>query len=346
MNFQHRFLLCLGLCSFLGEAHAQYPYNVYGNRGYGFGPGAVMQGQADVMNAYGNYTIQVEQARQAREVAEQAKLDTKKKAIDTRLYEKALTPTYGETAARDQARFLKRIMTTPQEAEITGGTAQNTMLPFLNNLVQEGVSGPPAMLDPQMMKFINTSVGSGGANIGLFRDGGKLSWPLALRGPTQKKLADSIPKAVQAAADDTLDVALYNEVAKGVAKLSDELRTKFHQEQIDGGMYLESKRFMDSLDSAVKALRQPTASKMLAGSLGAQGRTVPELVQNMTRQGLKFAPASPGNEAPYFALYASMVSYGNSAMDTYAYKNQFAPTNLDMQYLDKSLKVRGLSSGK
>ena len=34
-----------------------------------------------------------------------------------------------------------------------------------------------------------------------------------------------------------------------------------------------------------------------------------ELVRNMSRQGLRFAPASPGGEAAYRALYNAMVSY-------------------------------------
>jgi len=36
---------------------------------------------------------------------------------------------------------------------------------------------------------------------------------------------------------------------------------------------------------------------------------VAQLVDDMTRNGLKFAPANPGDEPAYTALYQSMLSY-------------------------------------
>ncbi|MFT8131106.1 hypothetical protein, partial [Salmonella enterica] len=74
-------------------------------------------------------------------------------------------------------------MKSPQEAEITNGIAQNTMLPYLNNLALEGIPGPPIKLQKSDMKLINVTVGTGGDNIGILKDGGHLKWPLALRGP-------------------------------------------------------------------------------------------------------------------------------------------------------------------
>src|SRR5690349_8270286 len=60
----------------------------YGPGGYGYGVGQALQGNAALTNATGQYAQQVEGARLMREQAEQAKLDTKKKAIDFANYER------------------------------------------------------------------------------------------------------------------------------------------------------------------------------------------------------------------------------------------------------------------
>ena len=41
----------------------------------------------------------------------------------------------------------------------------------------------------------------------------------------------------------------------------------------------------------------------------AKGKTVAELIQNMTAAGLRFAPATPGDEGAYRALHFALVAY-------------------------------------
>ena len=68
--------------------------------GYGgFYPGAVggaYYGQAALVSATGELMVQREQAYQEREKANQAKLETKKKAFEAMMYEKANTATLTE----------------------------------------------------------------------------------------------------------------------------------------------------------------------------------------------------------------------------------------------------------
>jgi hypothetical protein len=45
------------------------------------------------------------------------------------------------------------------------------------------------------------------------------------------------------------------------------------------------------------------------GKWAPSGRTVAELVQHLSKNGLEFAPASPGDEAAYQALYQSFLAY-------------------------------------
>src|SRR5712692_5168908 len=81
------FAAVVGLLALAPAANAQYPYpynpyNPYAGRGPGYNYGAAAQGQAAVMQASGQVTIDNENARILREQANQAKLDTKRKAFD------------------------------------------------------------------------------------------------------------------------------------------------------------------------------------------------------------------------------------------------------------------------
>jgi hypothetical protein len=328
-----RSLGLIGLFVLVGSLGAQYPPppNPYYPVGYGsgFGPGNTLNGQANVIDATGKLFIDQEQARITREQANQAKIDTKRKTFDEMMYEKANTPTFTEDQEKVDMMIVRRIINKPLEAEVTSGYAQNILLPYLDKLLRVGIQGPTIPLDQAMLSQINVTSGSANAgnigNIGLLKNGGKLDWPLGLRGPTQKKLDPLFPKLVASAAKGDLDADLYFKVNKGVTALQDELTQKFRKEQIDGGLYLEGKRFMESLDSSMKMLRSPTASKFLTGAYRAEGRTVPELVYNMTSKGLRFAPATPGDNAPYFGLQSALVGFAAGAESNHGFRATYDP---------------------
>jgi len=118
--------LALGLI-LTSSAQAQYP-GYYPPTYPGFGPGAVLQGQASVLQAQGQASIDMETARVERQKALQAKQDTKKKAFDEMMYEKANTPSYTEEMEKNDAMLLRRIMIKPSNTEVTSGKAENIML--------------------------------------------------------------------------------------------------------------------------------------------------------------------------------------------------------------------------
>jgi hypothetical protein len=326
--------ICLALGFALAMAPyvaAQYPppypvYPGYAPPGYGgFGPGNTLYGAANVISSSGQLFINQEQARVEREKANQAKIDTKRKTFDEMMYEKANTPTFTEEQEKTQMMIVRRLMNHPLPAEVTSGRSQNILLPYLDKLLRVGVQGPPIPLDPYMLKSINVTAGVDGANIGILKDGGKLDWPFALRGTTQKQLAPLFPKLVASAMSGDLDFGLYTKVNNGVTQLRSELNKKFQKEEIDAGDYLEGNRFMDSLASSMTAIRSPSAAKFLNGAYAATGRTVPELVYNMTSKGLKFAAATPGNEAPYYGLQNDLVSFAAGAESNQGFRATFDP---------------------
>lgn len=315
------------LCASVGAstAAAQYPYPYYGGGFYPGRQGGYLWGSAQVMNSYGGLIQSNEQARITREQANQAKIDTKRKAFDERMYERANTPTFTEEQSKIDAQILARILRKPTPTEVTSGKALNIIMPYLQGLANRGIQGPPISLDQALVQQLNITSGNGEAGLGMLKQVDHLEWPLVLRGPAQEKLTGELAMATDAAAKGKLTLATFKSVSKGVTDLREDIKKKWLTEEIDAGNYLAGKRFLESLEGSINQLQQPGASKLLSGSLAPRGRTVPELVQNMSNQGLKFAPATPGSEPAYYALYNAMVSYSAGADTNSGFRAQAAP---------------------
>lgn len=217
--------------------------------------------------------------------------------------------TFTEQKWRDQEKLFRRIVTAPLDAEITSGKAHNVILEILGPLANESPAITGDELDPTLLKCINVSVGASGHQVGIFKDGAYIDWPIALRGPTQRGLSAALAEAVHAAASGSFELSHYSDLKRRLGKLEDELRTKFHKEEIDATLFLAGKRFLESLDSAVRSLQDPAAQQMLGGAYEVSGSSVGTLLSHMSTRGLKFAPAVPGREAAYFELYRAFVRY-------------------------------------
>ena len=301
----------------------------YGGYRPGFIGGAY-HGQADLVRAQGELTIQTEQARIEREKANQAKLETKRKSFDQMMYEKANTPTLTENLQYEAGLSTQRLIVAPMPAEISAGKTLNAMLPMIASLSLKGTQGPTISLNQDQLHFVNVTVGKEGATLGMLTGGGtNLTWPLALQGPKQQKVAAQIPVLVSQARTGSVDAKLYREITNQLSQINEDLRKQFHKEEIDGGEFLESRRFLDSLTQSVQALRSPTSQRFLDGSYAAKGRTIPELVDYMTKNGLSFAPANPGHEAVYQAMHDQFVAYTTSAQASAGFQVRYNPPRTD-----------------
>ena len=71
--------------------------------------------------------------------------------------------------------------------------------------------------------------------------------------------------------------------------------------------YIEARRFLNQLDQAVRALGDRNVVKFFSNkNWTPQGKNVAELVSQLTKEGLSFAPATPGDQPAYKALYLAM----------------------------------------
>jgi hypothetical protein len=279
-------------------------------------PPAPTFGAAALTRAQGDLLVRQQQARILQQQANQASLATQKQAFDLQNYERALTPTLNDQLEYDQAQLVRRILYSASPADITSGVAENTLLPYLNSLISQGLTLPPVYFDPAVPRQLNLTTGDG-AKVGPLRDVGHLAWPLALRGPAQERLDGLLSQAVAATIHGTLTWAQYQQVRSGLADLQSELENRAHNNQLDATSYRASQAFLQELRGAVDGLQGPSAGKLLGGTYAVTGWSVGEVVQSMTSQGLQFAPALPGQEPAYRALHSAMVSYAAEALGHY-----------------------------
>lgn len=337
MNRSWLLLVFLAVAAIPSGATAQFrpgyrpPYGgprpIYYNPYYppGTAYGNALSGAADLTTAQGNVPIQTEQAYIEREKANQAKIDTKRKAFDQMLYEQANTPTYLETLTKEKSATLNRMMAYPTRAEISEGKTLNTMLPYLQDLSARGAMGPPVALPSKKVQEINLAA-PGSLSVGMLRDGGKaLDWPPALLSPQQKKLDKLIPAAVEAAAAGRLDAKLLKQVRTELTSLREDIRIQYQREEIESASYYRAIEFYASLYASVNALERPDAKKQLAGDYVLRAQNVQELVDFLTENGLNFAPATPGSESAYQVVHDACVRYARTAQSSSGLQNSSAP---------------------
>jgi hypothetical protein len=287
-----------------------YPTNVYAPN---YDPyGGYLQGGADIIRAQGDLQIQLQQAKITKEQAEQAKLDTRRKAFDQSLYERKRRPTAEDDREKARIERMRRARNDPPLHEITSGYSLNTLLDSINKMHQQGISGPTVPLDPYLLTKINVTNGAGQGNVGALRNGGKLQWPLKLRtsayASERKRLDKLAADAYKQAAQGMVEADTVVEMQNGVNRLLGQLKSNI--KQIPFSDYVTMKRYLNELNKSITALENdPNVGKYVSGQWSARGDTVSELVRNMISQGLRFAQATHGNENAYTALHSAMVEY-------------------------------------
>jgi hypothetical protein len=228
-------------------------------------------------------------------------------------YDEPAAPTPEEERERVHQIELSWSQGELSEFETRTGTALNILLADLRDLQSQGIHAPDTTLDEEVLRHINVLAGRGYGNSGLFRDDGRLSWPMILRGPEFRSDRDTVttlaPKIIQQAKEgQAIDLP---RLASAVVKLHEELHARIGD--ISSPDYIRAKRFLTQLDDALKLLRQPDAANYFNRVYAARGKTVAELVRNMTQFDLRFAPAVEGDEAAYHALQQALAAYDRAA---------------------------------
>jgi hypothetical protein len=292
-----------------GSAYGSYSQDPYG--GY-------LRGNAELITATGGFLKNYQDADRTREQVRQARIDTRRKVFDEYLYERTYGPTLEDERERRQALEVRCSLNQPPVTEIWSAKALNDLLHHAQQQAR-GASGPPVMLDADLLKRVNVVAGRRAGNAGLLKNHGELTWPLALRSrkaeERRRQINALLPKAIDQAISGKVDPQILQELDQSVGALRALLASEAGT--LSPNEYLPARRFLSDLDEAVKALGQPDIGLYLTDKYAARGQNVPELIEHMTREGLEFAPALAGDEAAYIALHRALATYGRTAYGQY-----------------------------
>lgn len=294
----------------LASQYAYSPYGPYFQDPYS----GYLQGLAAVQDSTGRYWVNIQQAKLMREQARQAGYETARKRVELEMWYERLRPTTQDIVNNTVRSDLERARKDPPIGEVVSGKSLNDLL---NNIQKMGgvsklsrVSSPS--LEEDTLKQINLTAPRAAGSAGLIRDGGKFKWPVSMHerlfDDERERLARNVETAVGQIKDKgAVDVPVMKSIADDMRSLQNKVDNS--QDDLTMGQYLEAKAFMRQLAAGVGVLRDPNARKYFDNSYTAKGGTVAELVANMRDKGLSFAPAAPGDEAAYMALYYAIRSY-------------------------------------
>lgn len=294
-----------------GQPYGGYGYNPYGYSMFQNPYSGYLNGAANVTLANAQYQQTIQQARVTREQARQASIDTRRAMLEERRYELATTPTLEDRRQWEIYQNLLRSRNDPPLTEIWSGMALNSLLNNIQKVQSGGVQGPVVPLDPDLLSHINLTTGATAGNIGLLKDGGKLTWPAILRRAPYKEQRTQIDKLMRSATEQARTGMVNDDVLsnldtsiKALEKTLDDAAP-----DITPGDYTRGARYVRELKDAYRMLESPDVAKYFSPKYTPRGNTIGELVQQLTTQGLRFAPATSGDEASYTALQRALVTY-------------------------------------
>lgn len=199
------------------------------------------------------------------------------------------------------------------EHETRSAAALNILLVDLQQLQAQGIQGPDISLDERVLQHINVIVSGGYGNAGVLRDEGRIHWPASLTGPEfdreRNQISVAVPQAIETAKEGASVDA--REIRSALTTLRQRLAAKIND--WPSSDYIRAKRFLASLDDALRVLRQSDAGNYFNGTYAAKGNTVAELVRYMTDHNLRFAPALDGDEPAYKTLHRALAQADRAA---------------------------------
>jgi hypothetical protein len=272
-----------------------------------------LSGVASVTNANAQYQVTIQQARLLREEATRSAFQTRRAAIEQAEYERAHMPDPEKIRQEQLARELDRARVSPPLTEVWSGKSLNTLLRNAITMQSQGARGPTVALNEDTLKSINPTSGDTRGNIGLLKDNGNLQWPSPLMGEIFKEAREDLTRrlkqAVQTvtAGNKSPDQSTLADIQADLKRLNELVDASVSSLSLD--QYTEARRYLRQLDNALTALRDRNVSNYFSDNWRLRGRTVAELVKFMADKGLWFAPATPGEEPAYLALYHAMAAF-------------------------------------
>jgi hypothetical protein len=272
-----------------------------------------LDGVAAVIEAQGDYLDKVQKAALLREEVRQKKLETRRKQLEHWEWERDFR---AATAQRERERIhnqeLEYARNFPSQTMICDGTVLNKLLDELARRPELPADGS-TRVEADWLAHVHVSV-DGRANIALLK-GDTIFWPQLLLRPEfsddRKRIDDLLKEARQLAVSNSGGQVALAPVLRGLEEarrackdhIDTEIRNSANDPAYNPRHYVEGGRFLKQLLDAIFMLERPDAAFYLTP---LQGRTVGELVAQMKKKGVRFAPATVGCERFYVALHRAL----------------------------------------
>jgi len=264
---------------------------------------------ADVIRAESESWVKWQEARLKGQEIRAAKNQNSMQEFYNWLERRELTPTLEDERELRRKEELRHILNLPLDERPSAATL-NFMLDDLQKLRASGARAPQIALNPETLLGINFTPSNKSGSIELLKKGGVLQWPLALQGSEfqaqREILASQLAPVIHQAVSGQADASRVAEMKAAVKQIR--LQLAANVATIPTPEHIQAKRFLDRLDDGLIVLQQPDARYYFSGRYSAQGRTVGELVQDMTNKGLRFGPPED-DQAAYLALHQALVAY-------------------------------------
>jgi hypothetical protein len=289
-------------------AYAPPPPYIY--QGYQGPMNGYLTGVSSVIGAQGQYLQDYQSARMSAQQVEQEKIRTRAMLRAQERYEASLQPTAQDIADQRRERELRWARRDPPRTDIWSGDALNALLKAAGRIQSQGVRGPLVPLDPEVLRQINLSGGTSRGPSTVLRNG-KPRWPLVLQEeiftPERKEVERLLPVAAMEAREGDVQLATFRGLTAAVDRINGKIDAAAQNMSLQE--IAQAQRYTGQLKDALSLLKDPNVANYFNGKWEAQGRDVGELIYNMTRNGLSFAPASETGRTAYQALYQAMATY-------------------------------------
>jgi hypothetical protein len=273
-----------------------------------------LQGAAAAIEAQGRFEIDRQRARLLAEQVRQERLRTRRLEIEQRMWERDHLPTLTDDLERARRYQVAQAQKNPPLTEVLSGKSLNDLLQDCRILQGQGFIGPNIPLDEDLVRKLNVVTGNTAGNHGLLR-ARRLPWPLLLAGAPfdgDRRLIEALlARAVREANSGLVRADTVEELLRALAALERKVGTMARgaADRDEASKQVRAARFLGELRSTVQLLQEPDAPGLVAGRYPARGKTMAELIRHMTDEGLRFAPATPGNGAGYVVVHRGLASY-------------------------------------
>ena len=173
--------------------------------------------------------------------------------------------------------------------------------------------GKDIALSEEALRHMNIIPSKSNGNAGLLRNNRR--WPELLQRATFQEERDQIeaqiPELVRQAKAGAVKAADLEALEQTVSVMRERLAGMIRD--VPDPQYIRAKRFLVDLQSGIKVLHQPDAANYFSPMYGPKSKSVRELVQYMSKNGLRFGPATAGDEAAYLAFYQALATFDVSA---------------------------------